>query len=122
MVLLKRLPQLVAVTNVVKSVFGGGGGGGGCYLHHIVFFNDPGTNAQIEFYSSQSTPFTFDSFKAKLGTKLLYPTGTLSSNGQTFPIGQCSFDSSSGAFSIGGIGASSAVRFTSFSSAEVIEL
>ena len=100
----------------------GGGGGGGCYLHHIVFFNDPGTNAQIEFYSSQSTPFTFDSFKTKLGTKLLYPTGTLSSNGQTYPIGQCSFDSSSGAFSIGGIGADSAVNFTSFSSSEVIEL
>ena len=100
----------------------GGGGGGGCYLHHIVFFNDPGTNAQIEFYSSQSTPFTFDSFKTKLGTKILYPTGTLSSNGQTYPIGQCSFDSSSGAFSIGGIGADSAVRFTSFDSAEVIEL
>ena len=99
-----------------------GGGGGGCYLHHIVFFNDPGTNAQIEFYSSQSTPFTFDSFKAKLGTKLLYPTGTLSSNGQTYPIGQCSFDSSSGAFSIGGIGANSAVKFTSFNSSEVIEL
>ena len=96
--------------------------GGGCYLHHIVFFNDPGTNAQIEFYSSQSTPFTFDSFKAKLGTKLLYPTGTLSSNGQTYPIGQCSFDSSSGAFSIGGIGANSAVKFTSFNSSEVIEL
>ena len=100
----------------------GGGGGGGCYLHHIIFFNDPGTNAQIEFYSSQSTPFTFDSFKTKLGTKLLYPTGTLNSNGQIYPIGQCSFDSSSGAFSIGGIGADSAVRFTSFSSAEVIEL
>ena len=100
----------------------GGGGGGGCYLHHIVFFNDPGTNAQIEFYSSQSTPFTFDSFKAKLGTKLLYPTGTVSTNGQTYPVGQCSFDSSSGAFSIGGIGADSATRFTSFSSAEVIEL
>ena len=100
----------------------GGGGGGGCYLHHIVFFNDPGTNAQIEFYSSQSTPFTFDSFKTKLGTKLLYPTGTLSANGQTYPIGQCSFDSSSGAFSIGGIGANSAVKFTSFSSSEVIEL
>ena len=99
-----------------------GGGGGGCYLHHIVFFNDPGTNAQIEFYSSQSTPFTFDSFKAKLGTKLLYPTGTLSANGQTYPIGQCSFDSSTGAFSIGGIGASSAVKFTSFNSSEVIEL
>ena len=99
-----------------------GGGGGGCYLHHIVFFNDPGTNAQIEFYSSQSTPFTFDSFKTKLGTKLLYPTGTLSSNGQTYPIGQCSFDSSSGAFSIGGIGANSAVKFTSFNSSEVIEL
>ena len=100
----------------------GGGGGGGCYLHHIIFFNDPGTNAQIEFYSSQSTPFTFDSFKTKLGTKLLYPTGTLNSNGQIYPIGQCSFDSSSGAFSIGGIGADSAVKFTSFSSAEVIEL
>lgn len=99
-----------------------GGGGGGCYLHHIVFFNDPGTNAQIEFYSSQSTPFTFDSFKTKLGSKLLYPTGTLSSNGQTYPIGQCSFDSSSGAFNIGGIGANSAVEFTSFSSSEVIEL
>lgn len=99
-----------------------GGGGGGCYLHHIVFFNDPGTNAQIEFYSSQSTPFTFDSFKAKLGTKLLYPTGTLSANGQTYPIGQCSFDSSSGNFSIGGIGANSAVKFSSFSSSEVIEL
>ena len=99
-----------------------GGGGGGCYLHHIVFFNDPGTNAQIEFYSSQSTPFTFDSFKTKLGTKLLYPTGTLSANGQTYPIGQCSFDSSTGAFSIGGIGASSAVKFTSFNSSEVIEL
>ena len=101
---------------------GGGSSGGGCYLHHIVFFNDPGTNAQIEFYSSQSTPFTFDSFKAKLGTKLLYPTGTLSASGQTYPVGQCSFDSSSGAFSIGGIGASSAVKFTSFSSAEVINL
>lgn len=100
----------------------GGGGGGGCYLHHIMFFNDPGTNAQIEFYSSQSTPFTFDSFKAKLGTKLLYPTGTLSANGQTYPVGQCSFDSSSGNFSIGGIGANSAVKFSSFSSAEVIEL
>lgn len=99
-----------------------GGGGGGCYLHHIVFFNDPGTNAQIEFYSSQSTPFTFDSFKAKLGTKLLYPTGTLSANGQTYPVGQCSFDSSSGQFSIGGIGANSAVKFSSFSSSEVIEL
>ena len=99
-----------------------GGGGGGYYLHHIVFFNDPGTNAQIEFYSSQSTPFTFDSFKAKLGTKLLYPTGTLSTNGQTYPIGQCSFDSSTGAFSIGGIGANSAVKFTSFNSSEVIEL
>ena len=99
-----------------------GGGGGGCYLHRIVFFNDPGTNAQIEFYSSQSTPFTFDSFKAKLGSKLLYPTGTLSANGQTYPIGQCSFDSSSGAFSIGGIGAMSAVKFTSFNSSEVIEL
>lgn len=99
-----------------------GGGGGGCYLHHLVFFNDPGTNAQIEFYSSQSTPFTFDSFKTKLGSKLLYPTGTLSSNGQTYPIGQCSFDSSSGAFNIGGIGANSAVEFTSFSSSEVIEL
>ena len=99
-----------------------GGGGGGCYLHHIVFFNDPGTNAQIEFYSSQSTPFTFDSFKAKLGTKILYPTGTLSASGQTYPVGQCSFDSSSGAFSIGGIGANSAVKFTSFNSAEVIEL
>ena len=99
-----------------------GGGGGGYYLHHIVFFNDPGTNAQIEFYSSQSTPFTFDSFKAKLGTKLLYPTGTLSTNGQTYPIGQCSFDRSTGAFSIGGIGANSAVKFTSFNSSEVIEL
>lgn len=99
-----------------------GGGGGGCYLHHITFFNDPGTNAQIEFYSSQSTPFTFDSFKAKLGSKLLYPTGTLSANGQIYPIEQCSFDSFSGAFSIGGIGASSSVNFTSFSSAEVIEL
>lgn len=99
-----------------------GGGGGGCYLHHIVFFNDPGTNAQIEFYSSQSTPFTFDSFKTKLGTKLLYPTGTVSCNGQTYPIGQCSFDSSSGEFSIGGIGASSAVKFTDFNSSEVIEL
>lgn len=95
---------------------------GGCYLHHIVFFNDPETNAQIEFYSSQSTPFTFDSFKTKLGTKLLYPTGTLSANGQTYPIGQCSFDSSSGNFSIDGIGANSAVKFSSFSSAEVIEL
>ena len=101
---------------------GGGSSGGGCYLHHIVFFNDPGTNAQIEFYSSQSTPFTFDSFKAKLGTKILYPTGTVSVSGQKYPIGQCSFDSSSGAFSIGGIGASSAVKFTSFSSAEVINL
>ena len=101
---------------------GGGSSGGGCYLHHIVFFNDPGTNAQIEFYSSQSTPFTFDSFKTKLGSKLLYPTGTLSASGQTYPVGQCSFDSSSGAFSIGGIGASSAVKFTSFSSAEVINL
>lgn len=99
-----------------------GGGGGGCYLHHIVFFNDPGTNAQIEFYSSQSTPFTFDSFKTKLGSKLLYPTGTLSASGQTYPIGQCSFDSSSGAFSIGGIGANSAVKFTSFDKSEVIEL
>lgn len=98
------------------------GGGGGCYLHHIVFFNDPETNAQIEFYSSQSTPFTFDSFKTKLGSKLLYPTGTLSSNGQTYPIGQCSFDSSSGAFCIVGIGATSAVKFTSFDNAEVIEL
>ena len=100
----------------------GGGGGGGCDLHHIVFFNDPGTNAQIEFYSSQSTPFTFDSFKTKLGSKLLYPTGTLSANGQTYPIGQCSFDSSTGNFSIGGIGANSAVKFSSFSSSEVIEL
>lgn len=99
-----------------------GGGGGGCYLHHIVFFNDPGTNAQIEFYSSQSTPFTFDSFKAKLGTKLLYPTGHVYVNGTEYPIGQCSFDSSSGAFSIDGIGADSDVKFTSFSSAEVIEL
>ena len=111
-----------AITKEATPTPGGGGGGGGCYLHHIVFFNDPGTNAQIEFYSSQSTPFTFDSFKTKLGTKLLYPTGTVSTNGQTYPIGQCSFDSSSGAFSIGGIGASSAVKFTSFSSAEVIEL
>lgn len=101
---------------------GGSSGGGGCYLHHIVFFNDPGTNAQIEFYSSQSTPFTFDSFKTKLGSKLLYPTGTLSVSGQTYPIGQCSFDSSSGAFSIGGIGANSAVKFTSFDKSEVIEL
>ena len=99
-----------------------GGGGGGCYLHHIVFLNDPGTNAEIEFYSSQSTPFTFDSFKAKLGTKLLYPTGILNAQGQTYPIEQCSFDSSSGAFSIYGIGASSAVKFTSFDSSEVIEL
>lgn len=117
----------VAGSTSCKCVYapqGGGssGGGGGCYLHHIVFFNDPGTNAQIEFYSSQSTPFTFDSFKTKLGSKLLYPTGTLSSNGQTYPIGQCSFDSSSDAFSIGGIGADSAVKFTSFSSSEVIEL
>lgn len=100
----------------------GGGGGGGCYLHHIVFFNDPGTNAQIEFYSSQSTPFTFDSFKTKLGSKLLYPTGTLNISGQAYPIGQCSFDSSSGAFRIGGIGADSVTSFTSFSSSEVIEL
>ena len=100
----------------------GGGGGGGCYLHHIIFFNDPGTNAQIEFYSSQSTPFTFDSFKAKLGTKLLYPTGTLSANGQIYPIGQCSFYSSSCNFSIGVIGSDSAVNFSIFSSAEVIEL
>lgn len=99
-----------------------GGGGGGCYLHHIVFLNDPGTNAEIEFYSSQSTPFTFDSFKAKLGTKLLYPTGSLNAQGQTYPIEQCSFNSSSGAFSIHGIGASSAVKFTSFDSSEVIEL
>lgn len=109
-------------TYTITKTASSGGGGGGCYLHHIVFFNDPGTNAQIEFYSSQSTPFTFDSFKTKLGSKLLYPTGTLSSNGQTYPIGQCSFDSSSGAFSIGGIGANSAVKFTSFSSSEVIEL
>ena len=100
----------------------GGGGGGGCYLHRIVFFNDPGTNAQIAFYSSQSTPFTFDSFKAKLGTKILYPTGTVSVNGQTYPLGQCFFDSSSGAFRIGGIGADSDVNFTSFSNTEVIEL
>lgn len=109
-------------TYTISLVEAGGGGGGGCYLHHIVFVNDPGTNAQIEFYSSQSTPFTFDSFKTKLGTKILYPTGTLSTNGQTYPIEQCSFDSYSGAFSIGGIGATSAVRFTSFDSAEVIQL
>ena len=98
------------------------GGGGGCYLHQIIFLNDPGTNAQIEFYSSQSTPFTFDSFKTKLGTKILCPTGTLSFNDKTFPVEECSFDSSSGAFRISGIGADSAVRFTSFYSAEVIEL
>ena len=98
------------------------GGGGGCYLHQIIFFNDPGTNAQIGFYSSQSTPFTFDSFKTKLGTKILCPTGTLSFNDKTFPVEECSFDSSSGAFRISGIGADSAVRFTSFYSAEVIEL
>lgn len=99
-----------------------GGGGGGCYLHHIDFFNDPGTNAQIEFYSSQSTPFTFDSFKTKLGSKLLYPTGSVYVKGIEYPIGQCAFDSSSGAFGISGIGADSDVKFTSFSSAEVIEL
>ena len=99
-----------------------GGGGGGCYLHHIVFFNDPGTNAQIEFYSSQSTPFTFDSFKTKLGTKLLYPTGTLSSNGQTYSIGPCNFDSSSGAFRISSVDRNAVVNFTSFNSSEVIEL
>ena len=115
----------VTSSTACKCVYapqGGGSSGGGCYLHHIVFFNDPGTNAQIEFYSSQSTPFTFDSFKAKLGTKILYPTGTLNLSGKTYPVGQCSFDSSSGAFSIGGIGADSATRFTSFNSAEVIEL
>ena len=100
----------------------GGGGGGGCYLHHIVFFNDPGTNAQIEFYSSQSTPFTFDSFKTKLGSKLLYPTGTLSYNGQTYSIGQCSFDSSSGGFRISSVDRNAVVNFTSFNSSEVIEL